>query len=822
MFILTKLILENYIPLLSSGIKRVELDLNHLVNLLIAQNGVGKTSILREANPLAPENANYRGVGRKYVEIKRGLDHFVLDSKTDLGNGHSFKFNGKELNKNGTFTEQKDLVWIHFRLDSTISRILSGLKPNSLFSAMPVAQRKDFFMFIYPNDTSYALGVFNKLKTERRELAAAIKNQVMRYTEESAKLKQIAECGPEELERRVKTIETELRESLLVRGGLEQVKVDPELQSKIDTFKRLAEQMTLNRVSGFFETEAELRQGIETVQAILSVHEGQATAIQMVISEHVGVLEGMEEIKEDPFVFHHQAEQLKVELTALREEYKQHGVLLGNYPLFNDDTYDFTGLELVYEALVAQLRRVVNASTPELTGGRYKEYTVKLEQTRNQLRASKNELDTLTHQLKHYDAMELVTCPECTHEFKVGITANELRAARVKAEALKLSVTKLERDVETLERLVEQDSEWYHSMLALHQFCRMNGDVKCLPELIKAYDMGKSDTNILLNALRAFMGRFNCKRRIDALLEEEKLLNTRIGLLQKDSVLDIATYLKSLEHDLEVENSRIGFYRRRVEQLIRNLKTIHTYTRDLETLRCLKDEIFNGLEQQGLVELRKRVDERIHLLTDEKDEYLASIIKSRSLSAVVASISEDIDRLKRRLKIVDGLMNGLCPNKGLIGKLMTDFIKTYCANMNAVIQSVWNTTLFVKPCHKDNGDLNWKFPVVTGDDEPTPDVSDCSLGEAGIIDFAFRYVAIRYHGNFPLMLDEVGTTFDEIKRGRFFNFIHELTTQKDAKQLFMISHYITQYGMFTNPNVIAMCYEGLSLPGEVNQHSVIN
>ncbi|CRQ07979.1 hypothetical protein PAERUG_E6_London_17_VIM_2_12_12_03446 [Pseudomonas aeruginosa] len=153
---------------------------------------------------------------------------------------------------------------------------------------------------------------------------------------------------------------------------------------------------------------------------------------------------------------------------------------------------------------------------------------------------------------------------------------------------------------------------------------------------------------------------------------------------------------------------------------------------------------------------------------------------------------------------------------------MTDFIKTYCANMNAVIQSVWNTTLFVKPCHKDNGDLNWKFPVVTGDDEPTPDVSDCSLGEAGIIDFAFRYVAIRYHGNFPLMLDEVGTTFDEIKRGRFFNFIHELTTQKDAKQLFMISHYITQYGMFTNPNVIAMCYEGLSLPGEVNQHSVIN
>jgi hypothetical protein len=286
--------------------------------------------------------------------------------------------------------------------------------------------------------------------------------------------------------------------------------------------------------------------------------------------------------------------------------------------------------------------------------------------------------------------------------------------------------------------------------------------------------------------------------------------------------LDVAIYVNSIEHDLSVENGKISFYKAKLNSLNTTLKAIQTYGSDVKRLGVLRQEILRGLEGQGRVNLRRVVDNRISELTSDKENYLTSIIKSKSLTAVVQSISADIERLKRRLKIVEVLMNGLCPNKGLIGKLMSDFINSICGNMNAVINKVWNTPLYIKPCSKENGDLTYKFPVVKGEKDPTPDVADCSGGEIDILDWVFRFVLLGYHQfPFPLVMDEVGPFLDEIKRGRFFNFIQEYTQGKDARQLFLVSHYFSQLGVFKEPNIIALRYEGLTLPGEVNQHSKV-
>ena len=779
------------------------------------------TSLLMEMNPLPPENGNYRA-GRKYVELKVGPNHYVLDSKTGVGDGHTFKLNGVNLNKGGTYSAQKELVWQHFKLDTNRSRVLSGVKLMDLFSNMPINRRKEVMMWLYPNDTDYGMSVYNKLRTERNELKAVIKNQISRYADENRKLEQITECGTEELENRIKAIDDELRQSLLVRGSLEQFKLDPDLQQKVNQFNQLTEQMTVNKVSGFFDTEQELLETLDVTQELLSVHKEQAAVLQQVISEHASVLEGMEEFLEDPLIFHHQAEQLTAELTELKTQVERYDVQLNQYPVFNDKEQTFKGLEHVYDAFVAQLHRVTLASTQDLTGGRYKDFTNRYEVVANQLRETQGKLTGVVHQLKHYDSMELVNCPDCSHEFKVGVTEAEIVKLREMRTALEQAVIRLEKEREVLKDKIDNDAEWYESMMALYQFCQFNQDVPCLVTLVKEYGIGKSETSILLNALRSYMGRFDVLKRSKALLEEQDLLNTRIGLLQRDNVLDTAQYINGLETSLQNENKRVTFYQRKLQSLQAKLATLRNYNNDLNRLSTLKGEILKGLENEGLLHLRKQVDERISLLTDEKDDYLTSIIKSRSLTAVVTSISEDIERLKRRLSIVETWMDGLCPNKGLIGRLMTDFIKTFCGNMNAVIQSVWNTPLYVKPCNKANGDLTYKFPVVNGDGEPAPDISNCSLGQTGIIDFAFRYVALSYHGSwYPLIMDEVGTTLDEIKRGRFFNFVKEISQKKDTRQLMLVSHYINQIGIFSNPNIVAMRYEGLSMPAEPNKHSVI-
>lgn len=819
---LLKLILEKYIPLTKSGIQRVELSTPHMINLFISKNGSGKSSILKEANPLAPEKANYLPGGRKYAEIKLGDRHFVVDSFPHDSNGHSFKLNGKELNPNGTGAVQKELCLSYFRLDANLNRVLSGLRITDLLSLMSPGKRKEVFMQLYPNDTDYALGVWNKLKTERNELKAAIKNQIARYTEENRKLAEINEYGIDELEVRIKTIEGELRDSLLVRGGLEGIQVDRDLNTKIQDFNRMVDQLTTNKLSGIIYTQSEVATAIGFTTELMRRHQEQAGVLQRVIAEHAGVLDGLEEFLADPEVFQVQADHIREDLSKVNEELAQYETLLSQYPIFNDPEIPTTNLEMVVTGLREFLGRVTVVSDPTVNGATYKGWLREQEELANSLRHWKNELSDVTHKLAHYDKAENVECPDCSHEFKLGVTPGELAALRQQKEGLTTRVERTEKAQEVLLRQIENDAEWYLSMNQLIAFIRENNHCLVLPSLIKEYDIGKTDSNRLLNALQAFMERYNLLAKKDALAVEQNLLDTRLGLLDRNNILDIAVYLASIEKELLIENNHITHYKDRLESLKRTQQHIVSYQRDVNRLRGLREEIMRGLGMQGKANFKIKVDERISILSEEKDHYMTSIIKNRSLTAVVNSISDDIRRLKRRLKIIEIHMDGLCPNKGLIGRLMGDFIKAVCANMNALFASIWNGPLFIKPCNKENGDLTYKFPVIVGDAEPTPDVTDCSAGERDIIDWAFRFVMLSYHPvEYPLIMDEVGVNLDEINRGRFFSFVQEYTRQKSPNQLFMVSHYVNQYGLFANPNVIAMRYEGLTLTGEVNRDSII-
>lgn len=820
---LEKLILENYIPLLSSDIHKVELNTQHMVNLFISANGSGKTSILKEVNPNPPENSNYKN-GRKYSEWVFGGKRYIMDSYTGVGNGHSFKINdGPELNTGGTYSAQKDLVAMHcYGLDTSLTKVFGGLRIADRFSVMSPARRKDVIMQIYPNEVDYALGVYNKLKTERNELKAAIKNQNGRWAEENRKLSFINECGVEVLEERIKGIESELREALMVRGSLNGVQLDPELSLKVAQFSQLTDQLVVNRLSGQIFTERELLNMIDLNGRILDGHKEQAAILGGIISEHAGRLDGMEEFLKDPDAFKEHAEHIKDDMARLKLKIEEFESGLARLPVFDDPETPLDGLESCADGLVAYLNRVTVASEQTLTGATYKGYLTTQEQLANSLRHYKATLDDVTHKLAHYESADNVNCPDCSHEFKLGVTPAELDSMRQQKAALITRVEKIEKSQATLLRQIENDADWYLSMNQLFAFIRENNHVRVLPELIKEYEVGKVATPRLLNALELFMKRAKLLGELKVLAEEEALLDARLALLDRNNVLDMAIYVANIEKDLVLENNKITHYKEKLLSQINVLKAIQSHKGDVQRLDVLRREVLQGLADQGKLKLRGKVDDRISDLTEEKEHNLTSIIKSKSLTAVVQSISSDITRLKRRLVIVEVLMDGLCPNKGLIGKLMTDFIKAVCGNMNAVIKGIWNTPLFIKPCSKDNGDLTYKFPVVKGDQDPTPDVTDCSGGEADILDWVFRFVMLGYHKfPFPLIMDEVGVMLDEIKRGRFFNFIHEYTQRNDARQLFLVSHYFNQYGAFANPNFIALRYEGLTLSGPVNQHTTV-
>lgn len=797
-------------------------------SLYVTDNSIvtHNSSILKELNQLPPENSNYEQ-GRKFTETYHNGLTYVLDSYTGVSSGHSFvtvdqEGTKKEHNPNGTYTVQLDLVKQHFGLDKRLVKTLNGVKLADRVSIMSANSRKDLLMQVYPNDTEYALSVYNKLRVERNELKAAIKNQVSRHAEETRKLKDLDQVGLVELERRINQFEDELKQCLLIRGGLGDLNLDPNLTAKINEFSKLVDWLTLNRVSGFKFTEEELANKINLAQLVEQHHRDISRSISVVINENRNGLDGLEEFLKDPDAFKEQAEQVEQDYNRTKEQLSQLDTFFGNYELFKNIDESFNGLETIATTFSEYLGRVTVASIEDLSSSMYKNWIDKSEQLGAEITNLVNQESNLSHKLKHYEQADLIECPDCESKFKVGISKSEIDNLRLTVQGINKKIETLRLERTELNKKIDNDSDWFNSMSQLLTYVRENSNVRILPELIKGFNVGKEHPSTLQNVLYRYSERFKLLTKITALESERNVIKARLDVLERNNLLDVAKYLKKLEADLVQENYLIRGSELRVAELKNKLWVITNHKTKLIELKELKEEIFNGLEEDVKSQLKVSVDKRISELTTSKEMCLASIIKSRSLSSVVESITDDLTRLKKRLKAVEILITGLCPNRGLIGKMMFEFIEAICGNMNSVIKDIWETPLLIKPSGKENGELTYKFPVITGDRKPSPDISDCSAGESDIIDWAFRFVLLNYVVYpFPLIMDEVGVGLDEIKRGRFFNFIKEYTERKDARQLFMVSHYFVQYAVFKDVNMIGLKYEGLTVNGDINQNTVV-
>lgn len=823
-----ELVLENYIPLQSSGIKKVSLSLGDVVNLLVSVNGAGKSSILKQMNALPAENGDFNN-GRKYVRIMLNNKLFTLESVTGKDGYHSFKIdNGKELNPGGTISVQKKLVKQYFNLDSNMFKVLSGIKGGDVLSNMSAIRRKEFFMELYPNDVTYALQTFNKLKAERNSLKGAIKNQIKQYSEEKDKLERLENMeGSKELNVMIENLDQEIQEGLLISGSLAQYTSDPELQSKINQLGQLAKRLALTTISpNHFMNKDQLSNVIEHKKRQIEVSSRKVERFGTLVAECRSQLEqsGISE-QDDP-------EKFKQHLEAVRDEIHRE-MRINTQLTFSFNELDFfSGKELSYdlvsvtEEFVSHLKRVVPAGREEISSSIYHMWLQDKEKLEVVIRNHESDLETTTHRIKHIENLDYTTCPDCKHNFKEGISPDEISKLVFKQKDLHRKIDDERESLRVLITDIEAEADWYYGMKHLTQFIHQNKSVKGLMDMVLEYQVGRYDANKgsirLIEALVTHQELFENTKRLNLLTKEQVLLKKRLEVLENGTDKHLMDKLNHYENELEFWTQGVNMFKEEVKEKEGMLSSIIYYEQSVEGLSIRRAELEELIESEKNSLLKQELDSYLDLKGSEKRRYMQDIIRATSLKGVVDNIEDNIEKLKRRLLIVETLMNGLCPNKGLIGKLMTGFIETVCANMNAVIKEIWGSTLYIKPCSKENGDLNYKFPVVNGDDSETKDIEDCSDGECDIINFVFRFVMLRYHSHgIPLIMDEIGVKFDEVNRGRFFHYINEHVTSGRCEQLFMISHYVSQYDNFKNANLIALKYDGLTINGQVNKNTKV-
>jgi recombinational DNA repair ATPase RecF len=212
--------------------------------LILGTNGSGKSSLLDELSPLPGHHSNFAVGGYKHITIQHGASTYTLKSDFRKGNHHSFIKDDIELNEGGTYQVQVRLVRDEFRYTDKLHDLLTG---RIRFTEMRPQERREWITLLSETDWTYALGMYNQLRSRARDAQGAYKHSQQRYAQESESLLQMT--GDASLQARYVQLRDELNVILTeISPGIPEyrdllIQMDTVYQQCVRDAKRLLESL---------------------------------------------------------------------------------------------------------------------------------------------------------------------------------------------------------------------------------------------------------------------------------------------------------------------------------------------------------------------------------------------------------------------------------------------------------------------------------------------------------------------------------------------------------------------------------------------------
>lgn len=825
-----KLIIENLIPLLNKGTKRIELTPDECMNIVVGRNGFGKSALLREVSPLPPDNSRYAEGGYKEIHYYINKKHYILKSWTGKNSDHSFLIDGNEQNEGGTLTVQRDLVRIHFGVTPKLFDVVSGLDDRTLFTTMSSGKRKEVLQDINPNDTSFGIETYDKLKREYNSTKGALSNQRKRLAAEIRLQESFESMDPEAFEAEINLLDEQLKNAILIHGQLLHVK-DPELSKARDELAGIIQRLRLND-SKITMTKHDLLVWLERASLLNTNYQVKIKTYTDKIVEITDKINGL-----DVGNFSLENTKTKIEENTLRikdiektlENLKANlnRIYVSDELLTKDYAFFF-----FMDDFINVLKLVEIASDKSITSAFYKKEVIRSKELTNKRNNLKNEIEDLQHYIRHYEKSEDVSCPKCETKFKLGFENFNIVETKNKLASITESLKITEESLDKLTRYLEANEPWFNTMESLYRLTSQTEYASTYIKLIKELDIGKQSTPIAVHYFTNLKKYYVEKQVLKTLNEENTLLKAKLKLIEESDINTLYVLLEEL-------NTELYFFQKASKYNLGDIKSIESELEIIEEdeqLRVIYLDKINALEelvlQKGRYDIKRKVEEVIGIITPKKNKMVADLIKVQSLRSVIDSIKTDIIKLEKEEKHLSFLMDLISPTKGFIGSLMNEFVTAVKGNINNIIEPIWATPLYLitedSELDKEGEagvELKYNFPACTGMRGALKDVNDSSKGEAEIFNWAFRKTLREYlkvPEALPLHMDEVGVNFDDLHRSRFGAYLDEQYRIDKLPQTFMISHYAEQYGIMSNANIIALNTEGLKIPFETNRSTKIN
>jgi hypothetical protein len=833
----TALKLKGYKRFKLNEVETFEIRPSELIQLILGTNGSGKSSLIEELTPLPANPAFYTKEGSKEIHIVDRGHQYVLTSTFSAGNKHSFVKDGEEQNPGGTGAVQKELVRQEFGITGETHDLATGVEK---FTSMGPARRREWFTRLAETNFDYAIGVYNKLREEFRNVSGALKLDKKQLVIEQAKI--ISEEEQQQLIKDVKGLHVELTRLIEMRAPIERplAQVDSARMATEAQLRALSERLLNLRVESparpyrneWYELVTPVFNSVEDVDRHMDMIRHRITAQEAVLTKSVTDHEKLKETVE--ILKKRGTDGVKSVQLRIQQARDARDALLKSRQLKLegfDPVAAMQSFESIHEAMFDLLNRL-----PENQDERFSR--AKLDEMRTALLALKEQRTNKGQELAHFQAKKqhleqhkangATTCPKCQHTFTQGVSPEALEVLTRQIEKSRAELAALESRVGKTEEIIGQIQSYGELFREVHQTIRGTPALRPFWDHLLETDYLKTApkvaANMLVGVLREDLElEVKAKRHIADIEELTKLLAqseelgdqslAEVSVKLGESSLQIEALTKTLGEARQDLNA-FALYRRQLMEAIDLAQQIEVARRSFHDLTEMQVETLRRMTIQQCIQQTQSTLAR-------KEEILNALNQQK---AIVESLNKTIARRTLEEEALRVSVRGLSPTDGLIADGLLGSIKSFTHQMNQLIRKIWSYPLEVLPCGMSSergAELDYKFPLLVGNrDNIVADVSRGSSGMQEIVDLAFKVVALNRlhldHG--PLTLDEFGKTLDLEHQHAAVMAIKTLMDTKPFTQLFMISHFEAHYGAFTNAQVCVLDARNIAVPKVYNTH----
>lgn len=814
--------LKHYNKFHYSGIRELKLTASSAMQLILGTNGSGKSSLLQALNPLPLPPSDFQEDGLRILELEHNLDHYrLVSSYSRKGGHHRFEVNGEQhnLNGGGTAKIQKELVEKEFGLTPKLQDLFRG---KILFTRMSTTERREWITSLSDLDLTFVNALYQQVKTRARDCQGALKHYETRLAQESEHLLKPKEIATMKKKRKV----LEARMTFWLEKSNNDLQPFTELKKdydqKVDRLTALSKEIhalplhfpqygAYRSQQAIAEQEQQLRIEESALSARLSELEESSIETQKVI----GQLQNEQAID---------LQGLENKLTVLYEQQAKLSTVSEDYTVMGDigktleetRALKFTIME-VSSQLTGDRLTVPERSQWQATQEQYQALLHKE-------RAATNRLSNLELRQAEIEKARENQCPKCHYQWRDGVSEKELAELTDAIARQQPVVTQLSNQcqqlgdtvqaMETRQQELNQFKALSRSYPRLSSFWHFMADQKMIercPERI--YSVFCEWEEALCNALSR-----------ESLAQEISKVEETIALLQAEGQLANLDYLtrreeeqlkkiKKTQKDLIAQREQLASFVDYRKIFTRAYQKGQAMLAEITTLDAAIDELMKSYFQEYVQEQYSKDQSELAIVGHK-------LTRADAVTEVLADLKSQIKTLTEQKEIYQTMELALSPTEGLTADTMKGFVSLFVEQVNSLIARIWEYDLRLEALDGE-GELSYRFPLSI-DQKPltVADISKCSAGQEEVINLAFMLTVMHLMelSDYPLLLDEPATAFDETHRRNLALLNKELLESGQCSQIWMVSHFMPEIGGIIDTETCVLDKSNIAVPSHYNAH----